>query len=144
MKSHFTLFNAKMRALLLGAAVATMSAPAFAAETWLACEGTVVTKKGKEAGTSVAARDIYAYNDDAKVLYKYAPARKSLDLVSTTTYDAKQIVWMNVGKGIGSQTAHWEGKIDRGKMALSIVREDGDEVMTWTQACKPTSAQPMS
>ena len=55
MKSHFTLFNAKMRALLLGAAVATMSAPAFAAETWLACEGTVVTKKGKEAGTSVAA-----------------------------------------------------------------------------------------
>ena len=28
--------------------------------------------------------------------------------------------------------------------SLSIVREDGDEVMTWTQACKPTSAQPMS
>lgn len=143
MKTQST-YHSKMRALLLGAALATMSAPAFAAETWIACEGTVVTKKGKDAGTSAAASDIYAFNDEAKVLYKYAPKRKSLDLVSTTAFDAKQIVWMNVGKGIGSQTAHWEGKIDRAKMALSLVREDGDEVMTWSQQCKPTSAQPTS
>ena len=148
MKTHSTPFSAKrrgrVRALAFGAALAMVCAPAFAAETWIACEGTVVTKKGKEAGTSAAASDIYAYNDDVKALYKYAPNRKSLDLVATTTYDAKQILWQNPGRGVGSQSVQWEGKIDRGKMALSLVRQDGDEVMTWTQQCKPTSAQPTS
>ena len=132
----------KLRALMLGVALAAVAAPAMAAETWLACDGTVATKKGAAAPTSAAANDIYAYNDDVRALYKYSASRKSLDLISTTTFDAKKIVWMNVGKGIGSQTAHWEGSIDRATMALKIVREDGDEVMTWSQTCKPTSAQP--
>ncbi len=131
-----------LRALALGMALAAVGAPALAAETWIACDGTVATKKGAGAPTSAAAKDIYAYNDDVRALYKYSATRKSLDLISTTTFDPKKITWVNVGKGIGSQTAHWEGSIDRASMALKIVREDGDEVMTWSQTCKPTTAQP--
>ena len=134
--------HSKPRALVLGAVLVATSAPALAAETWLACDGTVATKKGAAAPTSDAANDVYAYNNEARALYKYSAMRKSLDLISTTTFDPKKIVWVNVGKGIGSQSARWEGSIDRASMALKIVREDGDEVMTWSQTCKPTSALP--
>jgi hypothetical protein len=132
--------HSKLRTLALGVAIATFSAPALAAESWFACDGNVVTKKGAAAETSATANDIYALNDEVRALYKWSPQRKTLDLISTTTYDPKSIVWVNVGKGIGSQTAHWEGRIDRANMSLKIVREDGDEMMTWTQQCKPTTA----
>jgi hypothetical protein len=135
--------HSKLRVLALGAAIATFSVPALAAESWIACDGNVVTKTGSAAETSAAASDIYALNDEAKALYRWSPERKSLDMISTTTYDAKSVGWVNVGKGVGSQTASWEGHIDRAKMSVKITREDGDEVMTWSLQCKPTT-QPAS
>jgi len=144
MKTHQISNYSKLRASVFGVALACIAGPALAAETWIACEGTVSTKVGKAAATSAPANDIYAYNTEAKTLYKYAPTRKSLDLISTNKFDDKSIGWINPGKGIGSQTTSWEGTIDRAKMSLKMVRESGDEVMTWTQSCKPTTAQPQS
>jgi hypothetical protein len=144
MKTPHFLNHSKLRASIFGVALACIAAPAMAAETWIACEGTVSTKVGKAAATTEPANDIYAYNAEAKTLYKYAPARKRLDLISTNRFDDKTIGWVNAGKGIGSQTTSWEGSIDRAKMSLKLVRESGDEVMTWTQSCKPTTEQPQS
>ncbi len=128
---------------LLGLVLACASVPAFAADTWLACDGNLVTKKGSAAATTVPISEFYAFNDDVKTLYKYAPKRQSLDMISTKSYDAKAITWVNVARGVGAEMANWEGRLDRVKMSLTIKREDGDEVMTWTQACKPASAQPL-
>ncbi|MSO72718.1 MAG: hypothetical protein EXQ84_03805 [Rhodospirillaceae bacterium] len=102
-----------------------------------------MTKIGSAAPTSAPVSDFYAFNDDLKNLYKYSPKRQSLDLISLKTYDAKAIVWINVAKGVGAEMAQWEGRLDRAKMALKIVYEDTIEVLTWTQTCKPASAQPL-
>ncbi len=126
---------------LLSFALTCVSVPAFAADTWIACEGTVATKMGSATATTEPANDFYAYNDDINALYKYSPKRQSLDMISVSGYDAKAITWKTVPRGVGAELLNWEGSLDRGKMSLNIVREEGEEVMTWTQQCKPASAQ---
>ncbi len=137
---HFANFS---KLALMGLGLTCASVPALAADSWIACDGAVVTKIGSAAPTSAPVSDFYAYDDDIKALYKYHPKRQSLDLISIKTYDAKAIVWTNVAKGMGAEMAQWEGRLDRAKMALKIVYEDTNEVMTWTQTCKPASAQPL-
>jgi hypothetical protein len=118
------------------------AAPAMAADVWLSCEGSVVTAKGKDS-TKAAATDIYAYNDDVRALYRYSMTNKRLNIIPTSSYDAKAIVWGNPTKNLAAQEEQWQGSIDRAKMSLKQVRQQGDEIMTWDQVCKPTSAQPL-
>jgi len=123
--------NRAVCAALLGGVLA-LAAPASAAETWLLCEGTVT---GGEGGPAPV-KETYAYNDDTKFLYKYSEKRKSLDPVLVRVYDAKQITWASTSTG--SNTASWEGKLDRTTMAITQSRKDGTESLTWAQTCKPT------
>ena len=122
---------------------ASMATPVLAAESWIACDGTVATsttKDGKTETTSAAAHDIYAFNDASKALMKYSEPRKSLDPVFVTGFDDKAITWANAGAvSAGSSAATWEGRIDRATLGLKLTRKERDEVMTWTQQCKATS-----
>lgn len=126
---------------LMGAAA--MATPVLAAESWIACDGTVATsatKDGKTETTSVEAHDIYAYNDASKVLMKYSVPRKSLDPVFVTGFDDKAITWANAGAvSAGSSAATWEGRIGRATLGLKLTCKERDEVMTWAQQCKSTS-----
>lgn len=127
---------------LLAVALVFAAGPAIAADVWLSCEGAVITAKGKDS-TKAAATDIYAYNDDARALYRYSTARKQLYIVPTSSYDAKAIAWGNPTKNLAAQEEQWQGSIDRAKMSLKQVRQQGYEIMTWEQSCKTTSAQPL-
>lgn len=131
--------------ILCAAALGFAASPALAAESWLACAGTVATattKDGKTENTSAPATDIYAYNDANKALMKYSEKNKTLSPVFVTGYDDKAIAWANAGgANAGSGAATWEGRIDRASWALNMTRKEKDEVMTWTQQCKPTAAK---
>ena len=107
---------------------------------WLVCDGSVVTTPSKGTATTATASDIYAYNDELKFLYKYSPERQNLAIVPVATYSAKEIVWGRDNQGVA---ASWEGRLDRATMALKIVRSEAGDTMTWTERCKPTSAQPL-
>lgn len=135
----------KLTSLLCVAGIGLSASPVLAAESWLACEGTVdtaTTKDGKTENTSAKASDIYAYNDASKALMKYSEKSKNLSPVFVTGYDDKAIAWANAGgANAGSGAATWEGKIDRASMALNMTRKEKGEVMTWTQQCKPTTAK---
>ena len=138
------LCHARLRAALVGAALclALVNSP-LAADQWIACDGTLVSKKGSEAPTTTQVTDVYSIDDAAKALFKYSDTRQRLDMISLKSFDAKSILWQNDGEGFGSQAAQWQGRIDRNKMSLSLVRRDGDETLTWTQACKPTDPRPL-
>lgn len=135
----------KLTHLLCIAGLGLAATPALAAESWLACEGTVATattKDGKTDTTSAEAKDIYAYNDASKALMKYSEKNKNLSPVFVTGYDDKAISWANAGgANAGSGAATWEGRIDRASLALKMTRKEKDEVMTWSQQCKPTAAK---
>ena len=144
MKTPGYFFNrSAVRVCLMGFALATASAQAFAADVWIACDGNVMTKKGSAAATTAAISDFYAFNDDVKMLYKYSPTRKTLDTIPTSVYDPKTIGWKSLAKAAGMQGVQWDGTFDRGKMSLDMTRVDGDETMVWKQSCKPSSAQPL-
>lgn len=134
------IFNRYSGLLCLGLAFA--AGPAMAADVWISCEGSIVTTKGKDS-TKATATDVYAYNDDVRALYRYSAQRKQLYIVPTSSYDPKAIAWGNPTKNLAAQEEQWQGSIDRAKMSLKQVRQQGDEVMTWEQVCKPTSAQPL-
>jgi hypothetical protein len=117
---------------------------ALAAESWLQCDGTIVTSgsvDGKANTENKSARDIYAFNDDTKRLFKYSDTRKTLDTVFVNDYGPKQIKWSSpAGSSYGD--ARWEGELDRDKLALKVVRHEKGETMTWAETCKPM--QPMT
>src|SRR5690349_10247847 len=106
--------------------IALAASPAFAAENWLACDGTVATtttKDGKTDSSSAPAKDVYAYNDASKMLFKYSDTRKTLDPVFVTNFDSKAISWANAGgASAGSTAAKWEGSLDRTSLALKMTR----------------------
>ncbi|MBY0509906.1 MAG: hypothetical protein K2P94_07105 [Rhodospirillaceae bacterium] len=135
----------KLTGFLCIAGLGLAATPVLAAESWLACEGTVATattKDGKTENTSAQATDIYAYNDANKALMKYSEKNKNLSPVFVTGYDDKAISWANAGgANAGSGAATWEGRIDRASLALKMTRTEKGEVMTWTQQCKPTPAK---
>lgn len=124
------------------------AAPSAAAETWIACEGTVTTsdvKDGKTETSSAAAKDVYVYDDALKALFKYSDARKSLSPLFVTSFDDKGIVWANAGgKTAGSLASAWEGRINRADMSLKLTRTERSETLTWSQTCKGTGPQPIS
>jgi hypothetical protein len=124
--------------LLIGALSVGLTMPALAAETWIQCDGTVVTKNKKEE-KSAPATDWYVYDDANQTFYKYSPQRKTLDPYVSVNYSPKQITW-GTPNTVGQQLT-FEGKLDRGPMALSISRREYDETMTWKQTCKPSAAQ---
>src|SRR5689334_22030770 len=95
------------------AAMVMSATAAAAAETWLQCEGTVATAGGDgKAGESKPAKDVYAYDDDTRHLFRYSDTRKSLDLVFTNGYGPKEITWGSpVGASYGD--VQWEGALDR-------------------------------
>jgi len=124
--------------ILIGALSAGLAMPALGAETWIQCDGTVVTKSKSEE-KSAPATDWYVYDDAKQAFYKYSPQRKTLDPYVTGSYSPKQITW-GTGPTMGQQIT-FEGKLDRGPMAVSISRRENGEVMTWKQTCKPSAAQ---
>lgn len=129
-----------LRAALIGVVLAGVSTSAWAADTWLACDGSVVTKqlKGGES-TAQTVSDVYVYNDELKKLYKYVPSMQALALLGITAYGDKQIAWSGAEQGTGT----WQGTIDRPALSLKQTRDSVEDVMTWTEQCKPTSAQPL-
>lgn len=143
--SQLTLTSFFCAALFGVAGIGLAAPPVLAAESWLACDGTVATattKDGKTDTTSAAAKDIYAYNDASKALMKYSEKNKSLSPVFVTGFDDKAISWANAGgANAGSGAATWEGRIDRASLALKMTRTEKGEVMTWDQQCKPTAAK---
>jgi hypothetical protein len=128
----------------IAVAAAVMAAsPAFAAENWLACDGTVATstkKDGQTQSTSAPAKDTYVVNDTSKMLFKYSETRKMLDPIFVTGFDDKKISWANAGgASAGTTAATWQGSLDRASLALKMTRTERDETMTWEQQCKATS-----
>src|SRR4051812_29873215 len=115
--------NAIVRGAAVAAAIATASAlPAAAAETWLQCEGSVATVNGAGAKPeSKPVRDVYAFDDSTRRLFKYSETRRVLDPVFVTDFDRQKIKWSSPA-GPDFVSARWEGAIDRAKLALSLVR----------------------
>ena len=111
---------------------------AFAADNWIQCDGNVVTiggAGGKEETKPV--HDVFVIDDAAQQLFRYSDSRKALDLVFVTGYSPKQITWGSPA-GASYGDARWEGRLDRATQALSLVRRQQGETMTWTETCKPT------
>jgi hypothetical protein len=133
--------------IAVAAALLTASSvTAQAAESWIACDGTVATsttKDGKTETASAPANDVYVFNDGNKMLFKYADTRKALDPVFVTKFDDNTIAWANAGgASAGTTAATWQGALDRASMALKMTRTERGEVMTWTQQCKTTAPKP--
>ena len=126
-------------AIFIAAALAGVSAPALAAEVWISCDGSVVTKPVKGEATTTTASDVYVYNDDTKLVYRYLP-NQTLSIMPITGYSDKQFTWANNSQ---SGEVSWNGTIDRAALTLKQTRDDDGEIMTWTQQCKPASAQPV-
>lgn len=126
---------------LLGTLAALAWAGPAAAYTpkWLACTGEVaIVPTGSAAQPSKeTAEDIYVYDDDAKTLFKYLTARKSLAYLGPNRYTDSEITWAGSSSGIDSSS--WEGRLDRGTLALRLTYKSGQETRTWTQQCKPTT-----
>ena len=57
-----------------------------------------------------------------------------------TGYSDKQFTWANNPQ---SGEVSWNGTIDRAALTLKQTRDDDGEITTWTQQCKPASAQPV-
>jgi hypothetical protein len=125
-------------ALLVLGASAAVAAPLRAAETWIQCDGTVITSGATQESKPV--HEVYVYDDDTRHLFKYSDSRKSLDAVFVTNYAPREIAWSSPS-GATYADARWEGRLDRTTNALSIVRHERGETMTWTETCKP--AQPL-
>ncbi len=125
------------RVVLPAIAVLTLAAlPAAAAENWIACDGTVVTKDGK-ATSSAPSQDVYAYDDTAKAFFKYSKERKTLFPIPTAEYSDKAITW----SADNASSLRWQGRIARPAMTLEMTRYERGQIMTWKQQCKPTSPQ---
>ena len=127
--------------IILASAALVFSTAASGAETWLQCEGAVATTDAgnKTMGESAPAKDVFAYNDETKHLFRYAEARKTLDLVFVTDYGQSQIKWgAPVGASYGD--VRWEGVLDRGapggSITVKITRREKDQIMTWSEGCK--------
>ncbi len=123
--------------------VLTSMGAVSAAETWLQCEGAITTvgADNKPVGESKSAKDVYAYDDTTRHLFRYSEARKVLDLVFVEDYGQSQIRWSSpTGTGYGD--VRWEGVLDRGAMTLKLTRKEKGETMTWAETCKPI--QPLS
>ena len=114
--------------------------PVVAAETWIACEGTVVTTgndaDGKPVNETKPSKQTLAYDDAGQRLFRYSETRKTLDPVFVKSYATDKIVWGSATQG--SSAASWEGALDRSNMSVSVVRKERGQVMTWTEQCKPT------
>ena len=124
--------------LVIALVGATLPIPCYAAESWIQCDGTLVTTGAAQASKPV--HDVYAYSDDEQRLFKYSETRKLLDPVFVTQYSAKEIKWASPGSG-SSGDASWEGSPDRTRLALSLIRRERGETTTWKETCKP--AQPL-
>jgi hypothetical protein len=124
-------------------AVATSAyapAAAFAAETWMSCEGSVVTTgtgpDGKPLNDTQPSKQVLAYDDGAQRLFRYSETSKKLSPMPVKSYGPDAITW--AGSISASGFPSWEGKLDRAKMSVSVVRTENGNVMTWTEQCKPT------
>lgn len=127
---------------LVGAAILGMAAslqPALAAESWLACKGTLTTTPYRAAaGTNAESSRVLVADDTARQLFQWQEARKTLSLIPTQTYTAATIAWANAATG-GTVGPRWKGTLDRTKMTLTIERTDGNlEHMRWHETCQPT------
>lgn len=133
----------KTVAALAAVAFSGTAGSAFAADTWLACNGNVVTiPSGAKAPSSTEPSDrVLAFNDENSRLYEWSDKRKSLDPVPTLSYAPGKITWG--ADMMNSSGMSWQGTLDRAKMKLDIHRKDREGVtMVWKEQCQPTA--PMS
>ena len=72
-----------------------LASGAHAADTWLACKGTVVTTpNGAKAPASTAPSErILVFNDDIKRIYQWFDARKQMSPLPEKVYTDKDITW---------------------------------------------------
>ena len=132
-------FRRTLAAALSGAALAWAGPAAAYTPKWLACTGEITVTRPDAPPSKEAAEDIYVYDDDAKTLFKYFPARKSLAYLGPKSYTAGEIVWFGSSSGIDATA--WEGRLDRTALTLRLNYKSGAETRVWTQQCQPTAAR---
>ena len=123
--------------------LALAAGPAFAAMTWLDCTGqAVTTTAGKPDQQTSPAHDVYAIDDAAKAFYKYAEARKALDVEPVTAFDDAAIKWAEK-PDLGALDTAWEGVLDRKSLALKLDYRKLPETTSWTEQCRATDPLPI-
>lgn len=125
--------------LAAATAMSGLSSAAFAAETWLSCNGNVATipSGAKAPAATEASARVLAVNDQNQKLYQWSDKRKELALVPTLTYAPDKITWG--AEMMNSSGMSWQGSLDRAKMKVDISRKDRDGVtMVWKEQCQPT------
>lgn len=116
------------------------AAGAHAADTWLACKGTMtVTPNGAKAPTSSEPSErVLSYDDDIKRIYQWLEPKKQLSPLPEKIYTDKEITW-----DVSDRTtagSYWNGRLDRANMSLTMEYTEGDLTKTlWKEACAPTT-----
>jgi hypothetical protein len=127
---------------LITAAALSLASGAHAAESWLACKGTMsVTPHNAKAPTSTTPSDrVLVFNDEIKRIYQWLEARKQMSPLPEKVYTDKEITWDVSDRATAG--SYWKGKLDRGTMAVTIEYTEGDLTKTiWNEACASTPAR---
>lgn len=119
----------------------------FAAETWLACSGTLTRHSYKiddpTSGMTEISERMLIIDDADRTAHERGSSSRRLNVLNIKKFAPDKIAWGSFGRLNGDE--EWDAVFDRTNMRLEVTSNYRDSTqLKWEERCKPTAPLELS